>query len=254
MGVQRVWVDINLVLLDVAPDGGDFSDALNARECVAHVPVLGRSQLMQVPTARCFTFAVAPLERVPEHLPKRCRIRSQRGLHAKWQRSRWKAVELLEETAPRPVELDVVIEDDEDGREPKHRGASDAAHTRHPKKGYGQRIRDLVLDVLWRAALPRREDDLLVLSGVRDGVDGHRVALNAGNVPVERGHEHSPSNEEQHEHRDNQLVLKEEANCSVEQRGVLILKLHLERPYLLATSRVTAPQRSIEAPKYGLAT
>ena len=46
MGVEGVWVDVNLVLLNVATNGGHFCNAFDARERVAHIPVLGCPQLM----------------------------------------------------------------------------------------------------------------------------------------------------------------------------------------------------------------
>ena len=44
---------------------------------------------------------------------------------------------------------------------------------RHSQQGHGQGIRDLILDILRRAARPFRKDDDLVFPDVRDGIDRH---------------------------------------------------------------------------------
>ncbi len=128
-----------------------------------------------------------------------------------WQRPGRQAVELLQDATPRPVELRVLFEDDVDRREAEQRVAADGLYLGKPEKRGGHRVRDLVLDVLGRAAHPLGEDDLLVLADVGDGVHGHRVAGQPAEVPVEGRDHHAPKNkpsdEEQHDH----LVLEAEA-------------------------------------------
>src|SRR6266478_9561592 len=45
---QRVWIEIDLVLLHETADRRDFRDAFHGRERVAQVPILNRAQLGEV--------------------------------------------------------------------------------------------------------------------------------------------------------------------------------------------------------------
>jgi len=96
MGVQCVRVDVNLVLLDVASDGSYLGDAFDAREGVAHVPILGGAKFVQVPAAGDVAVLVVALKRVPEHLSERCGIGPECRLNSGRKRTGWEAVELLE--------------------------------------------------------------------------------------------------------------------------------------------------------------
>ena len=126
------------------------------------------------------------------------------------------AVELLEHPAARPVELDVFVEDDVDRREAEERVAADRLDAGDSEQRDGQRIGDLVLDILRRAAHPLGEDDLLVLADIGNGVGGNRVARQGAEIPVKGRDHRSPDHDRDDDKRDNQLVFQAEADHAVQ--------------------------------------
>ena len=217
-GPHRVGVDVDLVLLHEAADRGHLADPLGAEQVVAHVPVLDRAQLVQVPAAGRVAVGVAALQRVPVDLAQRRRVGAERRLNAFGQRAGRQAVELLQHPGARPVELDVLLEDHVDRREAEERVAADRLHARHAQQGDGQRIGDLVFDVLRRAAHPLGEDDLLVLADVGDRVGRHGIARQPAQVPVERRDHRAPHHHGDDDECNDQLVFQAETYDFVNHR------------------------------------
>ena len=77
----------------------------------------------------------------------------------------------LEHACPREVQIDVVLEDRVDHREPECRLRPDDPHTRQALQAHGHRIRDLILDLLRAVPRPVGEDDHLVVGQIRNGVN-----------------------------------------------------------------------------------
>ncbi len=141
---------------------------------------------MEVPAADGLAgLRVAAFERVPVHLSEGGGVGSEAGGDAFRQNSAREAVEPFEHAGARPVKLYVFIENQEDAREAEHRVGAHRLHAGHPEQGTGERVGDLVFDVLRTTAGPGREDDLLVLADVRDGVHRHRIAREARHLEVE---------------------------------------------------------------------
>ena len=168
VGAKPIGIDVDLVLLDVAADGRDFGDAGHGVELIADEPVLqacadlaarasGSRRVYQktwpTPVASGPSVGATPAGR---------RLRDQ--AHA------------LEHARPREIQVDVVLEDDVDHREPERRLRPDDAHAGQALQVHGQRIRDLVLDLLRAVARPVREDDDLVVGQIGNGVDRRRAA------------------------------------------------------------------------------
>ena len=90
------------------------------------------------------------------------RIGPERRRHALGQALRDEA-HALEHSRPREVELDVVLEDDVDHREPEGRLGADDADAGQALEVYRERICNLVLDLLRAVPRPVGEDDDLVV-------------------------------------------------------------------------------------------
>ena len=80
-------------------------------------------------------------------------------------------VDAFQHARPRPVVIHLVLEDDEDHREAEAGHGADGLHARRAGEAGGQRIGDLVVDILRRTAGPVGEDDDLLLADVGDGID-----------------------------------------------------------------------------------
>jgi hypothetical protein len=110
------------------------------------------------------------LDRVPEHVADTRRVWSKRRRDARGQAFRDEA-HALEDPSPREVQLHVVLEDDVNHREAERRLRSDHAYPGEPLEVRGERVRDLVLDLLRTVPGPVREDDDLVVGQIRNRVD-----------------------------------------------------------------------------------
>ena len=143
IGAQPVGIDVDLVLAHHAADARHLGHARHGVELVADEPVLDRAQIPQ---------RVAPaLDGVPEDVADARRVRPERRHDARGQRLR-EQVEPLEHARAREVEVDVVLEDHVDHREAERRRRADDPHARQPLQAHRERVRDLVLDLLRRAA------------------------------------------------------------------------------------------------------
>ena len=108
--------------------------------------------------------------RVPEDMADAGGVGTERRRHAGRQRFRDEA-HALEHARAREVQIDVVLEDDVDHREPERRLRADDAHAGEPLQVHGQRIGDLVLDLLRAVARPVGEDDHLVVREIGNRID-----------------------------------------------------------------------------------
>ena len=102
---------------------------------------------MQVPSADRLPLGSASFQCVPEHLPERGGVGSERGRYVIGEGACGQRGELLENARARPIELHTFLEDHVDSREAEHRRAPHRADTRYSEKRGGQRIADLVFDV-----------------------------------------------------------------------------------------------------------
>ena len=161
-GAQAVRVDVDLILPDDAPDARHLGDAWHGVELIADEPVLERPQVPER--------VALPLDRVPEDVADAGGVRAERRHDARRQRLR-DQVQPLQHPRAGEVEVDRVLEDDVDHREAKGRGRPHHAHAGQPLEADRERVGDLVLDLLRRAARPVGEDDHLVVRQIGDGVD-----------------------------------------------------------------------------------
>jgi hypothetical protein len=125
---QGVGIDIDLVFAHMAADGGDLADALGGEQAIAHVPVLHAAQLVQVPPA---DRDVAVGSRPSSVYQKTCPRAVASGPSAGWTPAGSpgrQAVEFFDDACPCPVELDVLVEDQEDQRGAEHGRAAHFVH------------------------------------------------------------------------------------------------------------------------------
>ena len=164
VGEQRRRVDLHLVLLDEAADGGDLGHALHAREPVAERPVLEGAQIGERVRA-------APVdERVLVHPADAGRVGAQAGSDA-FRQAAGDALHVLEDAAPRPVEVGAVGEDDVDERVAEHRLPAHVLDARCGDHGADDGVGDLVLDQVGAPPGPVGEDDHLHVGEVGEGVE-----------------------------------------------------------------------------------
>src|SRR6188508_2359126 len=87
------------------------------------------------------------LDGVPEHVADAGGIRSERGRDARGQALRDEA-HAFEDAGSGKVEFDVVLEDDVDHREAERGLRPDHPYTGEPLEVRGERVRNLILDLL----------------------------------------------------------------------------------------------------------
>ena len=181
---QPVRVHVDLVLADHAPDARHLRHAGDGVELVADEPVLERAELAQ-------GVALA-LDRVPEDMAHAGGVRAE-GRHHAGRQALAEEIQALQHARAGEVEVHRVLEDDVDHREAERGGGPHHPDAGKPLEAHRERIGDLVLDLLRRAAGPVGEDDHLVVREVGNRVDGRREQ---GPVPP-------PSNqEEEGDHED----------------------------------------------------
>src|SRR6187402_1379008 len=98
------------------------------------------------------------LDRVPEHVTNTGRVWSERRRDARRHALR-DETHALEDASPREVQLHVVVEDDVDHREAERGLRPDHPYPSEPLEVCGERVRDLILDLLLAVPGPVREDD-----------------------------------------------------------------------------------------------
>ena len=160
---EGVRVHRDLVLPDLAADGGDLRDPRDALDRVAQVPVLEGAQLVGRVLA-------APIhERVLVDPPDARGVGAELHLHVR-RELLGDLGQVLEDARPRPVRVRPVLEDHVDVAEPEVREAADRLHLRRAEEGGGDGIGDLVLDDVG-APVPARVDDDLRVGEVRQRVE-----------------------------------------------------------------------------------
>ena len=101
-----------------------------------------------------------------------CRIRPQRGRDSRRQPAR-NIIEIFQNSAPGPVHVCAILEDDIDKRIAKKRVTSDDLRKRHGKHRRGQWVGHLILYHLRGLTRILREDDHLDIGQVWDGIQRH---------------------------------------------------------------------------------
>ena len=165
---ERRRVDLDLVLLHEAADRGDLGHAVDARQPVAQVPVLERAQVGE----RVLPAAVD--EGVLVYPPHTRRVGPEAGADALRQPA-GDALHVLEDAAPRPVEVRAVLEHDVDERVAEHRFAADILDAWRGDHRRDDRVGDLVLHDVRAAPGPVGEDDHLHVREVWDRVERARA-------------------------------------------------------------------------------
>ncbi len=160
-------------------------------------------------------------ECVPENLPQRSCVWPQCGLDSFGQRARRQAVELFQHPRTGPIEFGVLVENDVDAGETKHRVAADRLHFGDAEQRHRQWVSDLVFDVFWTAPHPLRENDLLVFADVRNCINGNRIAWKVTHLPIKRSNHDTPSHDRQNKQRYDQLVVNAEPNDATEKRSTV---------------------------------
>ena len=178
---QPIRIDVDLVLLHSAADAGHFRDTRHGIQLVANVPVLQRAEIAQAESAA--------LDRVPEHVADTSRIRPERRhdtggqlLGDEVQRSRTRVRAKYRSTSSSKI-TKIIEKPNADATAPLAPGK--------PLQVDGQRIGNLVLDLLRATSRPVREDDHLVVarSGIASiGVDviAHHPSLRCRGTPRRR--------------------------------------------------------------------
>src|SRR5271157_1968612 len=163
VSTELVGVEIDLVFLGSAADGGDFRHSRHAVELVTNIPVLNGPQLAQVPAV--------PLDRVPEDLAHGCGVGGEVGNHTRG-KERGGDRQPLEHAGASEVVVGRLVEDDRDHREVELARRADDLDAGQPLKVDRQGVSDLVFDLLGAAAHPVREYDDLVFGQVGNGING----------------------------------------------------------------------------------
>ena len=88
-------VDVDLILLNVAPDRGHLGNAGDGLQREAHRPVLRGAKLVQVPSADGLSVGSTSLEGVPEHLAERGGVWPERRRHIFGEGACWERSELF---------------------------------------------------------------------------------------------------------------------------------------------------------------
>ncbi len=163
VGLQPVGVDRDLVLLDEAPERRHLGDAGHGLDAIAEVPVLERAEV-----GRAQGVAVVH-EGVLEDPAHAGGVGPELRLHPGGQQ-RLDLGEVLEDAAPRPVDVGPVLEDHVDVAEAEVGEAADDLHVRRAEEAAHDRVGHLVFHDV-RAPVPARVDDDLGVGEVGDGVD-----------------------------------------------------------------------------------
>ncbi len=190
-----VGVDVYLVFLDVAADGGDLGNTFCAHQCVPNVPILNRAEFVQIPASGGIAFFVTSFQGIPEYLSECGCIGAQCRRDLVGECSPGQGVKFFEDAASGPVKVDVFLEDHVDSGETEEGVTSDCLYRRYAQERDCERIGDLVFNVLRRASGPFSEDDLLVLTEIRDGVDRDGASGKGAEAPVERRHGQAPADD-----------------------------------------------------------
>ena len=180
------------------------------------------------------------LDRVPEHVADAGRVWSERRRDARGQALRDEA-HAFEDASPREVQLHVVLEDDVNHREAERGLRPDHPYTGEPLEVRGERVRDLVLDLLRAVPGPVREDDDLVVGEI-----GNRVDRRGRQRPP------SPACEAEVQDDDDEPVLQCNVNESIDhaclaEAALMRRRSHDTRHAARVHARTYAPGRGVRA-------
>ena len=163
VGQQCFRLDLDLILLDVAADGGDFGHAVHRLQRIAQIPVLDRAQLREI------VLAGLVHQRVFVDPADTGGIRPELGRDAGRQ-AVGGVVEVFEHAGARPVHVGAVLEDHihhgeaEEGIAAHHLGVGHRQHRR------GERVGHLVFHHLRRLPRETGEHDDLHVGKIGDGI------------------------------------------------------------------------------------
>ena len=115
------------------------------------------------------------------------------------------------------------------------------------QKGHGERVADLVFDILGRTAHPLGEDNLLVFADIGDRIGGHGASGQAAQIPIEGSDQGSPNGESGHHEGHDELVFQAKANQLVD---------HGRSPVVIGSAvgeifYTSSAHPNMAAPKYG---
>ncbi len=128
------------------------------------MPILKRAQLGEV----VFTGFVH--ERVFVNPAHARGVRADDGIHALRQHAAH-GIQILNDSRPRPINVRAVLKNHIHERFAEHGFAANELHLRRGDEARGNRIRDLILDEVGRAAFPIRENNDLDIAQIRDGIE-----------------------------------------------------------------------------------
>src|SRR5271166_359802 len=198
VGAQLHRIDIDLILADEAADAGDLRHTRYGVELILDEPVLNGVQSAAV---------VGTFDGIPEHLPHTGCVRPKHRSDSCGKKAAG-CTQPFEYPSAGEVDVNVVVEDDVDHREPERRRRTDRLHTGQSLQIDGERVGDLVLHLLRAAAWPIAEHNDLVFTQVWDRIDRrvhHRPITGCGQGNVS-GH-------------DEEAITKGEFNDSVNHVG-----------------------------------
>jgi hypothetical protein len=173
IGLQLPWIDHHLILLDEPADRGDLGDPLGCRQLISDEPILQGAQFCQRLLGAHDDVLIDPAHAGGVR-PERRREAGRESLLGK--------IQILEDTAPRPIDVGAVLENHVHERHAKVREPADHLGARHGEKRRRQRIGHLVFDDLWRLARIFGVDDDLGVREIRNGIQRrleHRVDTDA---------------------------------------------------------------------------
>ena len=163
-GAHLLRVHLDLILANETAHTSHLGHARHCIQLIANVIVLQRPQLAQIITVPTRWIDIEVVLIDP---PKPRGIRPQLRLHTCWQIER---SHTLHDLLPCRRLLDFIIEDHIHQREPKHARRSHGLHTGKSLKAYGQRIRDLILDLLRATPHPIGKHDYLVFAEIGQSI------------------------------------------------------------------------------------
>src|SRR5260370_6170653 len=183
VGDERVWVEIDLILLYEAADRRDFRDAFHRLERVTQIPILNGTQRRQI------MFSTIVNQRVFVHPTDARGVGSDDRVYALRQRAAHR-IQIFNDARSRPINVGTVLEDDVNERFAEHRFAAHELYFGRGDEDRGNWISDLVLDQIGRTSLPIRVDDHLDIAQIGNCIE-RRVdqPVNAGRDAKDRKNE-----------------------------------------------------------------
>src|SRR6516164_5872970 len=121
VGDERIWIEIDLILLHETTNRRDFGDTFHRGKRVTQIPILNGAQLGEVVLSGVVN------KRVFINPTDTGRVGADDRIYALWQRSAYR-VEIFNNAGARPVNIRAVLENDVDERLPEHGFAADELH------------------------------------------------------------------------------------------------------------------------------